>query len=350
MKKVFTILLTILIMGSIFAGIATAQPEYVWKLSHNGVADPWENPLNYHVFQSELARLSSGKVRVDIYPNAQLGDNASSLEQCAQGSIEIVCAPIGVLASMYFDKIGILEGIPFIFNSRELARRALDVNNPFIRDLIEECAEKTGIRILSFFPFGARHLTNSVRPVHTPDDMKGLKIRVQEIVPHMELIKSLGATPTPIPFSELYTSLQSKVVDGQENPIANIEVQKFYQVQKYCTLTGHIMGIVANFFNEELYQSLPDDIKLSLIEATRSSDVAHDGLGSLFDSMGIETLKSHGMEIYSPSPEELAMFRDMALPTLQKWAEERFGKEFVAEFLEEVQKARDEIKEEALIK
>ena len=350
MKKVIFVMLSILIIGFIFTGMTAAQtPQYVWKVSHNGNVDPLLNPISYQVFKTEVERLSAGKVKVDIYPNSQLGDNASAVEQLTQGTIEVVNSAIGVLASMYFPKLSLLE-MPFMFSSREVARKALDVNNPFIRQLIEECAEKTGIRILSFFPFGARQLTNNIRPIHTPDDMKGLKIRVQQIVPHIELMKSLGATPTPIPFSELYTSLQSKVVDGQENPIVNIEIQKYYQVQKYLTLTGHLMGVSTTLVNEKWYQSLPDDIKLALVEGNRNSDVAMDGFGSLQDSLNLEQLKSQGMEVYSPTPEEMAMFREKAVPYVRKWMEKELGEDIVAEYFALVKAAEDGLKAEAFKK
>jgi C4-dicarboxylate-binding protein DctP len=347
MKKFYFILLSILILTSGFIGVVSAQEEYVMKYSHVDVADPFAGATAAYcsVLKSEVERLSGGRIKVEIYPNGQLGDQRSSVEQVRKGTIEAVNISSGVLASLYFEKLGIVD-MPFTFSSREVAVRLFDINNPFTRKLVEECIEKTGIRILNLLPFGFRQLTNDVRPIRTPDDMKGLKIRTMEIVPHMKLIESLGATPTPIPFLELYTSLQTKVVDGQENPFSNIIAQKFYQVQKYVTLTGHLLGVGATLINEKWYQSLPDDLKLALIEAESVAQATYNGYGALLGSTGLEKVKSLGMEVYAPTPEEMAMFREKAVPYVKKWMEEELGEEFVAEYLAAVKAVENEIKAE----
>jgi len=241
--------------------------------------------------------------------------------------------------------LGVIQ-IPFAFSSKEVARRLFDINNPFTRKLVEECVEKTGIRILSLVPYGFRHLTNNVRPVHSPNDMVGLKIRTMEVVPHMKLMQSLGATPTPIPFLELYTSLQTGVVDGQENPLSHVIAQKFYQVQKYLTLTSHICGITANLVNEKWFQSLPDDLKSALIVGDRVAQATLNGFSSLLDSTSLETIKSLGMEVYAPTPEEMAMFKEKAVPYVKKWMEEELGTDFVAEYLAAIEAVENEIKAE----
>jgi C4-dicarboxylate-binding protein DctP len=347
MKKILFAILSILIIGSAFIGVVTAQEEYLMKYSHVDIADPFAGTTGAYcaVLKSEVERLSGGRIKVEIYPNGQLADEGSSCEQVRQGTIEAANISSGTLASVYFEKLGIFD-MPFTFSSREVSRRLLDINNPFTRKLVEECLEKTGIRILNLVPFGFRHLTNNVRPIRTPDDMKGLKIRTMQIVPHMKLMESLGATPTPIPFLELYTSLQLKVVDGQENPFSNIIAQKFYQVQKYCTQTGHLLDSGATIINEKWFQSLPDDLKVVLIEADRVAQATYNGYGALLDATGLEKVISLGMEVYSPTPEEMAMFREKAVPYVRKWMEEKLGEDFVAEYLAAVKAVEDEIKAE----
>jgi len=347
MKKILFVILSILIIGSAFVGVVTAQEEYLMKYSHVDVADPFAGATAAYcsTLKAEVERLSGGRIKVEIYPNGQLADQRSSCEQVRKGTIEAVNISSGVLASLYFEKLGIVD-MPFTFSSREVAVRLFDVNNPFTRKLVEECVEKTGIRIFNLLPFGFRQLTNDVRPIRTPDDMKGLKLRTMEIVPHMKLMESLGATPTPIPFLELYTSLQTKVVDGQENPFSNIIAQKFYQVQKYCTLTGHLLGVGATLINEEWFQSLPDDLKLALVEGERVAQATYNGYGALLGSTGLEKIKSLGMEVYAPTPEEMAMFREKAVPFVKKWMEEELGEDFVAEYLAAVKAVENEIKAE----
>jgi len=347
MKKILFVILNILIIGSIFIGVVTAEEQYVMKYSFADVSDPFSGPTPAYasVLKAEVERLSCGRIKVEIYPNAQLADQRSSCEQVRKGTIEACNISSGVLASLYFEKFGIVD-MPFTFSSREVARRLLDINNPFTRKLVEECVEETGIRILDIVPFGFRNLTNNIRPIHSPDDMKGLKIRTMEIVPHMKLMESLGAIPTPIPFYELFTSLQTKVVDGEENPLSMIVAQKFYQVQKYCTLTGHVMGIGATLINEKWFQSLPEDLKLALVEADRVASTAYNGIGAITNSVFVEKLKSLGMEIYVPTSEEMAMFREKAVPYVKKWMEEELGEDFVAEYLAAVRAVENEIKAE----
>jgi tripartite ATP-independent transporter DctP family solute receptor len=328
-------------------GVAMAQEEYVLKFSWVDPPDPLGQSTSGYgaVLKAEIEKLSGGRIKVELYPSGQLGDQRSSTQQVRKGTVEACNISSGVLASLYYPQLGIVD-LPFSFSSREVARRVFDKQNPFTKKLTEDCAEKTGIRILSLQPFGFRSLTNNVRPIKSPADMKGLKIRTMEIVPHMELMKSLEASPVPIPFLELYTSLQTKVVDGEENTLQNIIAQKFYQVQKYLTLSGHLMGVGATLINEKWFQSLPDDLKLAVIEGERVATITYTGLGELLDTLALEKLKEYGMEIYAPSPKEMKMFRDQAVPYVRKWMEEQLGADFVAEYLAAIEAAENELKAE----
>jgi C4-dicarboxylate-binding protein DctP len=328
-------------------GSAAAKQEFVIKYSHLGKVDPMvqSSGAKAVVFKAQLEKLSAGRIRVDIYPNGQLGDQVSAVQQVRRGTIQMTDISSGVLASLYYPKLEILD-LPFLFSSQITARMALDNSNPFIRKLIEDCAKKTGIRILSLGPFGFRHMTNNVRPIKTPDDMKGLKMRTMEIVPHKKLMESFGATPVPVPWLELYTSLQTKVIDGEETTLQNIVMGKLYQVQKHLTLTGHVMGVGAFLCNEKWYQSLPDDLKAALIEAEKVSRLTYDGFGELLDTLALKELEDHGMQIYSPTPQQIRQFRDKALPYVRQWMEKEYGRELVAEFLASIETAEIQLKRE----
>jgi len=319
---------------------ASGKEEFVIEYSHVAMADPMVQSSSAYavVFKAELEKLSRGRIKVEIFPNGQLGNLRSSVQQVSRGTIQMADISSGILASLYYPELGIVD-MPYLFSSRATARMALDNQNPFIKNLIEDCAEKTGIRILSLAPFGFRHMTNNVRLIRTPDDMKGLKIRTMEIVPHMKLMESFGATVVPIPWMELYTSLQTRVVDGEETTLQNIMMGKFYQVQKYLTLTQHVMGVGAFICNEKWYQSLPDDLKRALIEAEKTARLTYDGFGELLDTVALEKLKSYGMKVYVPSRQELQAFRDKAFPEKKK-----YGKKFVSEFLATVDEAERKLK------
>ncbi len=328
---------------------ALAGEKIVLKFAWADPVDPMKQSTSAYAatFKSELERLSAGRIQVELYPAGQLGDQRSSVEQIAKGTLEMCNISVGVLASLYYDKLGIVD-MPFLFDSRAQAARALDVRQPFIRKMVDECIEETGIRILNLAPFGPRHLTNNKRPVHSPADMKGLKIRTMEVIPHMKLMESLGANPTPIPFLELYTSLQTGVVDGQENPLQAVDVMKFYQVQKYVTITNHVMGIGGNLINEKFYQALPEDLKVALVEADRVGQLVYNGMGALLDALATDTLvNKYGMEMYVPTPAEMQEFRSASVPYVRGFMEQELGKEFVEDFLKLVESTRRSFVDEA---
>jgi C4-dicarboxylate-binding protein DctP len=328
-------------------GPVIAEEGFLIKYSHLGPHDPnlQSSSAKAIVFKAELEKLSKGKLRVDICDSGRLAGQVSSIQQVRKGTIQIADISSGVLASLYYEPLEILD-MPFVFSSRATARMVLDNGNPFIKKLIENCAEKTGIRILSLGPFGFRHMTNSIRPIRTPDDMKGLKIRTMEIVPHRKLMESLGASPVPLPWLELYTSLQTKVVDGEETTLQNIVMGKLYQVQKHLTLTGHVMGVGAFLCNEKWYQSLPDDLKTVLIEAEKVSRLTYDGFGEFLDTLALEKLESYGMQVHKPTAEQTQIFRDTAVPYIRKYMEQKHGLELVNEFMASIEAVEKQLHDE----
>ncbi len=347
MKKITVFFVSSLMVLLMSFGFAIAKEEYVMKFSWVDPVDPMGHSTSAYaaVLKAEVEKLSGGRIKVELYPAGQLGDQRSSVQQVRKGTIELCNISSGVLASLYYEKLGIFD-MPFSFSSREVARRVFDYNNPFTRKIVEDCAKKTGIRIISLQPFGFRNLTNNIKPIKSPNDMKGLKIRTMEIVPHMKLMESLGSSPVPIPFLELYTSLQTKVVDGQENTLSNIIAKKFYQVQKHLTLSGHLMGVGASIMNEAWFQSLPDDLKLAVIEGEKVAQIVYTGMGELLDTLALEKLKSFGMVVYAPSPKEMKMFKDQAIPYVRKWMEGKIGSDFVTEYLAALESAENELMKE----
>lgn len=350
-NKVFSFLVMLMFIASAGAAFAAdTGAQYTIKFSWADPADPLKQSTSAYalVFQQEAERLSGGRIKVELYPAGQLGDQRSSTEQVARGTIQMTNISSGVLASLYFPKLEILD-MPFLFSSREHASRVLDVQtNPFMIKLDNDLIKATGIRLFNVVPFGPRHLTNNKRRIRTPTDVKGLKIRTMEIVPHQKLIESMGGTPVPIPFLELYTALQTNVVDGEENTIQNILAQNFFEVQKYLTISNHVMGVGATLINEKFYQSLPNDLKAALVEADHVAQMVYNGLAQVLDATGIEVLKEKGMDIYYPTPAEYKAFQDVAIPYVRKYMEQKLGASFVKDFLESVDETGKEMKAEAV--
>jgi tripartite ATP-independent transporter DctP family solute receptor len=332
------------------AGSASAEAEFVIRYSHLGVVNPMvqSSSAKAVVFKAELEKLSGGRIKVEVFPGGGLGGQVSSVQQIRKGTIHIADISSGVLASLYYEPLEIFD-LPFVFSSRTTARMVLDNENAFTRKLIEDCADKTGIRILSLGPFGFRHMTNNVRAIRTPDDMRGLKMRTMEIGAHMELMRSVGSTPAPVPWLELYTSLQTKVVDGEETTLQNIVMGNLYQVQEHLSLTGHLMGVGAFLCNDKWYQSLPDDLRIAVVEAEAVARLTYDGFGQLLDTIALEKLKSDDCDIkvHSLTEQERQKFKDAALPHVRKWMEEKHGKKFVAEFFAAVEAAEKQLEDQA---
>lgn len=323
--------------------------QYTLKFSWADPFDPLKQSTSAYavVFKQELERLSGGRIKVELYPAGQIGDQRSSTEQVARGTIEMTNISSGVLASLYFPKLEIVD-MPFLFTSREHATRVLDVvNNPIMTEMNKELIEETGIRLLNVVPFGPRHMTNNVRRIQAPEDVEGLRIRTMEITPHMKLVEAMGGNPVPIPFLELYTSLQTNVVDGQENTFQNIIAQNLFEVQDYLTVTNHVMGVGATLINEKWYRGLPQELQAAVVEADYVAQMVYNGVAQVLDAMAADTLVEKGMDVYYPTPAEYKKFQDATIPFVREYMVGILGEEFVADFLNSVETIRAEIVAEA---
>ncbi len=185
-------------------------------------------------FKSLIEKTSSGRFRVKIYHSASLGNETEILQQVQMGTIQMAIVTGGPFDT--FDPVTRVINYPFLFKNNAEADRILDgpIGTKILKGL-----ENYGFKGLCFSENGFRDLTNSRHPVKTPDDLKNLKIRVMNSAIHKAIWRALGANPTPMPWP-VYTELEQKVIDGQENPLWVMKVYKFYEIQKYMTLTRHV--------------------------------------------------------------------------------------------------------------
>lgn len=291
--------------------LTAAQPavaQDVVKLAHTeGEGDLLQNPYwtFTEVFGRALEGESNGRFTLEVFPNKQLGDLESLAEQTARGLVQISAGlSAGHLAS-YFPDIQILE-MPYTFPSTEVGRMVLD--GPFGRELSDALAQETGLRILAYLPSAFRNFSNSVRPIKTPADMEGLKIRVQPIPVHLEIVKALGASATPIAWGELYNALQTGVVDGQENAPYTMLLANLHEVQSYYTLDHHLLNMPMIVINEDYYQGLSDADQTIFRSAARQASFAMLGIIKAKESQDLATIADAGVEIYQPTPEEFQQF------------------------------------------
>ncbi|MBS3918196.1 MAG: DctP family TRAP transporter solute-binding subunit [Deltaproteobacteria bacterium] len=289
-------------------------------------------------FKAIVEAETSGGIEVKVFPAGQIGGERELVESTKLGTIQMSMVS-GAIAGTY--KEAQVLDIPYLFSSPAVAWKVMD--GWFGKEMAEDCLKKTGMRVLAYGETGFRNFTNSVRPIKSPADMKGLKIRVMETPVYVNMVKALGAAPTPIAWPETYTALQQKVVDGQENPVSVILSVKFFEVQKYLTLDGHSYGVDFILVNDKFFQGLPKETQHILKTAAITSGLIGRGIQQLNSAVGISQLKEKGMEVYSPTAKEKAMFRDAAQKPVIEYIEKQIGRPWIDKLMKAVKEAEDEL-------
>ena len=247
MKK--TVLASVIAGAFLFSGAATAQQ--VLQLAHNAAEG---NPKwNASALFAELVEEgTNGELKVDVGGNAQYGDDMEALTQMRMGTLAFSTNSQGATSSVV-PQFSVL-GLPFLFNSLPAAWNVMDGE---VGDELKKLAEEQGLVLLALWDNGIRHVSNNVRPIETPEDLAGLKIRTPPDEMTVDIFDALGANPMPMNFSELYIALEQGVVDGQENPLMNIYSSKLYEVQDYISLTGHKYESTPLLMSKMVWDMLP---------------------------------------------------------------------------------------------
>lgn len=274
-------------------------------------------------FKEYVEKESNGEITVEIYPNGILGGDVQMTEAVADGTLQMALPTTSILV-MYSPMFGALD-MPFMFNNIEKAFEGL--NGGPIGEKLNAELQKVGILNLGYNFNGIRNMTNNARPITEPADLKGIKMRVMESPVFIDMFKYLGANATPMSFSELFTGLQQKTVDGQENPASLIYASKFQEVQKYLSLTEHVYSICANLINEDFYNGLTDEQKAIVNEGAKQFLVDWQISQESNDNQKfIDMLKEAGMEVNEVAPENKQKFIDAVTPMYDKYQQE-LGKE-----------------------
>ena len=277
---------------------------------------------------------------MELFPNGQLGGIESMVNQVRHGVIQATDPAEGHFATTY-PPIQVFS-IPYLFPSRDVAWTVLD--GPFGQKLADDMAATTGLRPLFWSENGGfRHYSNNVREIRSPADMAGLKIRTMNIPLHMEIVENLGASPTPIAWAELYTSLQTGVVDGQENSIATFLIPKLEEVQSHIVLDGHVYSVNTVVVNEAWFQGLPEDLQQAVEHAGRISLAVNRGLTVANELKGLETLREAGVSVYAPTIEEKRQFREATQDAAIEWLRGEIDPTWVDEMLAAVEAAEKEL-------
>jgi tripartite ATP-independent transporter DctP family solute receptor len=266
-KKIFGVFMVIAAMA-VFASAAFAAPDYTIKVGYIGSDTHPTMKAMKDVFVKEIEQGSKGKIKVELYPNAQLGGDREMSEAVQMGTLTMAIPSTSALAG--FDKRIQALDLPYLFTTRENAFKAVD---GILGSKLNAIMAAKGIDILGYQENGFRHVTNNKRPIKSPADLKGLKIRTMENPMHIAFFKELGANPTPMSWGELYTALQQGTVDAQENPYAMIDDGKFYEVQKYVSETGHVFSFEVLIANKKFIDKLPADLRTLVLKAAKDATI-----------------------------------------------------------------------------
>jgi tripartite ATP-independent transporter DctP family solute receptor len=290
------------------------------KLS-NGTEIEFPNYVCMVGFKKSLEKLSKGRIKVEVYPYGRLGNNKSLIQQMLAGvnGGAIGAFPSdGQLASFYKD-IQVF-GIPYLFKNFTQAYAVYD--SKLVKGLFNDMAKKAGLRSVScLLNGGFRCFSNNKRLIKTADDIKGLRIRSADSPLYIAMLKALGITPTPIPWTEIYSAFQTNVVDGQENSAVTFIAGSLQEVQKYYTMDNHMLGTAHLVISERWLRSLPKDLQTAVIRAGVEAQKVGRAAVVQNKKIAIDFLKESGMNIYVPNAKELETFKKAQKPVIQ-WLKE----------------------------
>jgi tripartite ATP-independent transporter DctP family solute receptor len=308
--------ITLLAIGAL-AGTAAAQTI---RFAH---VDPAEWQSSKKGAAAEIFKnIVEGEtdLTVELFPAGALGNENELVQQAQEGVTQVVMVS-GAMSTIC--KPAQVLDIPYTFDSATTAWVVLD--GDFGKELAQKCLDETGLRTLGYGETGFRNFTNNEREIKTPADMAGLKFRVQPIPLYVEMVKGLGAEPTPIAWSELPNALATGVVDGQENPVGVIYNNKLHNLQKYMTLDGHVYAADFLLINEELFQSLTPAEQAVVARAGKIAAAMGRAIQQFNTAEGVTKVSDEGMVVYSPTAEELALFREKAQPAVKEWLTGELG-------------------------
>ena len=326
MKRTVALIAAALVVLAMVPGVfAAPNTPVVLKIS-NGINESHPTYLGCVEFKRLVESRLPGKYVVQVYANAQLGDDVRATEAVRMGTLEMVATSASPLTGL-IPQFNVFD-LPFIVTSEKAADAIYD--GP-VGAKLAALLEPKGMKLLAYYENGFRQLTNSVREVKTPADLKGLKIRTMENPIHLALWRALGANPTPMPFSEVFTAMQQKTIDGQENPVPTIFLSKFYEVQKYLTMTGHVYGPHILLINKKIFDSFPAEDQKVILQAARESAVFQRATNRKMNADLVAQLKSNGMTVTYLTPDQLKVFQDATKSVYDQWIP-KIGKDLVDEF------------------
>ncbi|MGD1822239.1 MAG: TRAP transporter substrate-binding protein [Pleomorphochaeta sp.] len=321
-KKVLLITSALLVSTSMLFAQGNSEPAstsngpdkvYTMQIAH---AQPTTNPrhISLEHFKEIVEERTDGAIKVELYPAGQLGTEKEMLEQVCSGVIQGMRG-----GQMDFVPKLLVFTLPFLCEDSEQVTRLM--NSELAKDICSS-SKDDGALILGLGDAGGfRQYSNNVRPIHTPEDLNGLKMRSNGMDTIDKTFKALGASVVSVPYSDLYMALKTGVADGQENPWVNVEGMKFYEVQKYFTVLNYQFHPDPFYVNLDWYNSLPSDLQEVLAQATKEMmEVNNQAIAD--NQAQARSVVEANCEIYTPTKAELQAFKDATEVVYQQYIDE----------------------------
>ena len=301
-------------VAALFAA-STAHAQIEIKFGHVG-----EPGSLFTTAADEYAKCANGKLgakaKVTVFGSSQLGGDKELLQKVKLGTVDMAL-PSTVMSSEV-DLFGVFE-MPYLVKDR---KHMAAIEKELFWPKLEPEVEKKGLRILAVWENGYRHVTNSKRPINTPADLQGIKLRVPEGKWRVKMFQAYGANPSPMKFSEVFTALQTGVMDGQENPFTQIYSAKFQEVQKYLSLTGHVYTPAYVTVGAKKWATHPADVRKVLEECARDTQAFVYRSAERDDNDLLDKLKAAGMQVNTPNKDA---FIAASKPVYEEFAKEVAG-------------------------
>lgn len=301
MRKILAIAMAGM-MAATFAATDSAEAKTVIKVAHGA-----NEKYHMHRAIAEFKRLveegSKGEIEVQIFPSSQMGPDREMIEGVQTRVLEMAVPPSSFFAG--WDPAFAVIELPYMYPSKEIALKTF--HSP-AGDKMLARLEKQDLVGLGWLENGVRHVTNNVRPITGPADLDGIKLRTMKVPAHVDTFKALGANPTPMNFGEVYSGLQQGVIDGQENPVAHIYAQRFYEVQKYMSTTGHVFTVYIPVISKSFFEQLPEEQQKLLRESMQKAEDYQQELVNAEEAQQLGEIQKAGVTVLELTPDQRKAF------------------------------------------
>lgn len=327
MKRTLVFLLCVTLVLAV-AGSALAASAYTIKFAYTQGDKPAEESAEImyaELFKDYCETNSDGQLKVELYPSGQLGTAAENVQGVVAGNLEMACVNLSMLNSIYADSM--VLSCPGLFSSEEECDQVLA--GEWGQTFFGKMEAATNVKMLTAISNGFRCFTSSKAPLTTVDSAKGVVFRVMDSPVFIKMVEALGAKAVPMAGSEMYTAMQNGTVDGQENPVMNILNDKTYEVQKYMVMDKHVASVMTFIISSSFFNGLPADLQQIVLDAAANATDDAQQVVYNVNTEGVKQLEELGLQIYTPTDEELAAWHEAIAGPCQEYVRSQLGDELV---------------------